>query len=117
MKDSRVPCAAVSLSAGPMAAKTRRYSIQVVDIKTGRDVLLTAADWTDDENASPSPRSRGWPVCQQASLRVSRSFLRPTRHLGRSGAGANGAPGGVPCNYLGQAALATNAEDPAAKVH
>ena len=30
-------------------ARTRRYSIEIKDIKAGRTVVLTAADWDEDE--------------------------------------------------------------------
>ena len=32
-----------------MTENTRRYSIQIVDIAAGQDVLFTVVDWTDEE--------------------------------------------------------------------
>jgi len=32
-----------------MAENTRRYSIQIVDLETSRDLIFTAVEWTDEE--------------------------------------------------------------------
>jgi hypothetical protein len=32
-----------------MAEQTRAYSIQIVDMETGQDVILTTVDWTNEE--------------------------------------------------------------------
>jgi hypothetical protein len=49
-----------------MAENTRRYSIQIVDLAAGRDVIITVVDWTDEEKRVAVGRSCAWLASRKA---------------------------------------------------